>query len=31
MTMLEDGMKELEKEETIKIMDIAELVASNMA
>jgi hypothetical protein len=31
MTMLEDGMKELEKEETIKIRDIAELVANNMA
>jgi hypothetical protein len=29
--MLEDGMKELEKEEAIKIMDIAELVAQNMA
>ena len=31
LTMLEDGMKELEKEEAIKIMDIAELVAKNMA
>ena len=31
MTMLEDGMKELEKEEAIKIRDIAELVANNMA
>jgi hypothetical protein len=30
LTMLEDGMKELEKEEAIKIMDIAELVAKNM-
>ena len=31
MTMIEDGMKELEKEEEIKIMDIAELVAKDMA
>jgi Fe-S oxidoreductase len=31
MTMIEDGMKELEKEEEIKTMDIAELVAENMA
>jgi len=31
LTMLEDGMKELEKEETIKTRDIAELVAENMS
>ncbi len=31
LTMLEDGMKELEKEEDIKTQDIAELVAKNMA
>jgi Fe-S oxidoreductase len=31
MTMIEDGMKELEKEEEIKTMDIAELVAESMA
>ncbi len=30
LTMVEDGMKELEKEETIKTMDIAEIVAQNM-
>ena len=30
LTMIEDGMKELGKEETIKTMDIAELVANNM-
>jgi hypothetical protein len=28
--MIEDGMKELEQEEAIKVMDIAELVAKNM-
>lgn len=31
LTMLEDGMKELGKEEEIKTLDIAELVAKNMA
>ena len=31
LTMIEDGMKELEKEEEIKTRDIAELVAENMA
>lgn len=31
LTMLEDGMKELNKEEEIKTQDIAELVAKNMA
>ena len=31
LTMLEDGMKELNKEETIKTQDIAELVANNLA
>ncbi|MEA3232823.1 MAG: (Fe-S)-binding protein, partial [Thermodesulfobacteriota bacterium] len=31
LTMIEDGMKELEKEEEIKTQDIAELVAMNMA
>jgi Fe-S oxidoreductase len=31
LTMLEDGMKELNKEETIKTLDIAELVARNLA
>jgi hypothetical protein len=31
MTMIEDGMKELEKEEEIKTIDIAELVAESMA
>jgi Fe-S oxidoreductase len=31
LTMLEDGMKELDKEEQIKTQDIAELVASSMA
>ena len=31
LTMIEDGMKELGKEETIKAQDIAELVAKNMA
>ncbi len=30
MTMIEDGMKELEKEEQIKTLDIAEIVASSM-
>jgi len=30
LTMIEDGMKELEQEEAIKTMDIAELVAQNM-
>jgi Fe-S oxidoreductase len=31
LTMVEDGMKELGKEEEIKTRDIAELVAENMA
>ena len=31
LTMIEDGMKELSKEEEIKTRDIAELVAANMA
>ena len=31
MTMIEDGMKELEKEEEIKTLDIAEIVENNMA
>lgn len=31
LTMIEDGMKELNKEEEIKTQDIAELVAKNMA
>ncbi|MBC8393936.1 MAG: (Fe-S)-binding protein, partial [Deltaproteobacteria bacterium] len=31
LTMLEDGMKEQEKEEQIKTQDISELVAKNMA
>ncbi len=31
LTMIEDGMKELEKEELIKTRDIAELVAESMA
>ena len=31
LTMLEDGMKELGKEEKIKTQDISELVANNMA
>ncbi len=31
LTMIEDGMKELGKEEEIRTMDIAELVAKNMA
>jgi Fe-S oxidoreductase len=31
LTMIEDGMKELGKEETIKTLDIAELVEKNMA
>ena len=31
MTMIEDGMKELEKEEEIKTLDIAELVAMSLA
>ena len=30
LTMLEDGMKELDKEEDVKTQDIAELVAKNM-
>ncbi|RLC18846.1 MAG: (Fe-S)-binding protein, partial [Deltaproteobacteria bacterium] len=30
LTMIEDGMKELEKEEDIRTQDIAELVAKNM-
>ncbi|WP_246804117.1 (Fe-S)-binding protein [Desulfosarcina cetonica] len=30
LTMIEDGMKELEKEESIKTLDIAELVAKHM-
>jgi Fe-S oxidoreductase len=30
MTMIEDGMKDLEKEEEIKVLDIAELVEKNM-
>jgi Fe-S oxidoreductase len=31
LTMVEDGMKELGKEDDIKTQDIAELVANNMA
>jgi len=31
LTMVEDGMKTMEKEETIKTMDIAEIVAKHMA
>ncbi|MBC2703733.1 (Fe-S)-binding protein [Desulfobacula sp.] len=31
LTMIEDGMKELDKDEDIKTQDIAELVANNMA
>jgi len=31
LTMIEDGMKELGKEEAVKTMDIAELVGKNMA
>jgi len=31
LTMIEDGMKELDKDEQIKTQDIAELVAGNMA
>ena len=31
LTMIEDGMKELEKEEQIKTLDIAEIVAMHMA
>ncbi len=31
LTMIEDGMKELEKEEQIKTQDIAEIVANHMA
>ena len=31
LTMIEDGMKELGKEEEIKTLDIAEIVANNMA
>ncbi|BBO88705.1 (Fe-S)-binding protein [Desulfosarcina ovata] len=30
LTMIEDGMKELEKEESIKTLDIAEIVEKNM-
>ena len=30
LTMIEDGMKELAKEEEIKTLDITELVADNM-
>ena len=30
LTMIEDGMKDLEKEEAIRTMDIAELVEKNM-
>jgi len=30
LTMIEDGMKELNKEEEIKTQDIAELVVQNM-
>ena len=30
LTMIEDGMKELGKEETIKTLDIAELVEKSM-
>ena len=30
LTMIEDGMKELNKEESIKTLDIAELVAASM-
>jgi hypothetical protein len=29
--MIEDGMKELEKDESVKTRDIAELVAENLA
>jgi len=31
LTMIEDGMKELGKEEQVKTQDIAELVATNMS
>jgi Fe-S oxidoreductase len=31
LTMLEDGMKDLEKEEEIKVKDIAEIVGQNLA
>ena len=31
LTMIEDGMKELEKEEDIRVMDIAELVEKSMS
>ena len=31
LTMIEDGMKELEKEEEVKTLDIAELVEKCMA
>ena len=31
LTMIEDGMKDLGKEEEIKTMDIAELVEKNMS
>ena len=30
LTMIEDGMKELDKDEQVKTLDIAELVANNM-
>ena len=30
LTMIEDGMKDLGKDEAIKTMDIAELVENNM-
>jgi Fe-S oxidoreductase len=30
LTMIEDGMKELNKEEEVRTRDIAELVAENM-
>ncbi len=31
LTMIEDGMKELEKDESVKTRDVAELVADNLA
>jgi Fe-S oxidoreductase len=31
LTMIEDGMKELSQEENVKTLDVAELVANNMA
>ena len=30
LTMLEDGMKDLDKEEQIRTLDIAEIVAKNL-